>query len=188
MANFSISATTLTFPDGTTQTTAAQSIPSGTKTNFFQAAAPTGWTQCTTYTCYSMRIVNGTGGGTGGSVNFTTAFASQTPAGTISGSASATTLTTCQIPSHSHAPANGTSGCAGTNTSRIADSQSTGFAAVRYGNSTCYSYLNAGQTGQAYIKSTGGGSSHTHGLSASFSGTAINLAVKYIDNIMATKT
>ena len=165
MANFSISATTLTFPDGTTQTTAAQSIPSGTKTNFFQAAAPVGWTQCTTYTCYSMRIVNGTGGGTGGSVNFTTAFASQTPAGTVSGSASATTLSTCQIPSHTHTA--GTSGSAG-------------YGPVqRCYRQTCSSGIATG--------AAGGGGSHSHSISASFSGTAINLAVKYIDNIMATK-
>ena len=168
MANFSISATTLTFPDGTTQTTAAQSIPSGTKTNFFQAAAPTGWTQCVTYTCYSMRIVNGTGGGTGGTVNFTTAFASQTPAGTISGGAvAATTLSTCQIPSHTHTYTRysgftSASGCSGS---------------TRWCSTT--SVASGG---------TGGSGSHTHTFTQpSFSGTAINLAVKYIDNIMATK-
>ena len=82
----------VTFPDTTTQTTAATaSIPAGSKTNFLQAAAPTGWTQCTSYNNYSMRLVSGTGGGTGGSVGFTTAFASQTPAGTISGGAVAAT-------------------------------------------------------------------------------------------------
>jgi len=174
MANFSISATTLTFPDGTTMVTAAQSIPSGTKTNFFQAAAPTGWTQCTTYTCYSMRIVNGTGGGTGGTVNFTTAFASQAVSGTISNgtlAAAATTLSTCQIPSHSHGftvynsfANNGTNYISATNRCSCATGKST--------------------------TASGGGGSHTHTLtgSATFSGTAINLAVKYIDNIMALKS
>lgn len=168
MANFSISATTLTFPDGTTQTTAAQSIPSGTKTNFFQAAAPTGWTQCTTYTCYSMRIVNGTGGGTGGSVNFTTAFASQTPAGTISGGAvAATTLSTCQIPSHAHTSASYYNG----------------------GNNGIYGGQFPNTPGTVTTGNAGGGGSHTHTFTQpSFSGSAINLAVKYIDNIMASKT
>ena len=170
MANFSISATTLTFPDGTTMVTAAQSIPSGTKTNFFQAAAPTGWTQCTTYTCYSMRIVNGTGGGTGGTVNFTTAFASQTPSGTVGVgtlSVAATTLNTCQIPSHSH-------------NYIFAGGPYVGLPPSQGGSNSNY----------AATTSTGGGGSHTHTLSGAptFTGNAINLAVKYIDNIMATKT
>ena len=41
-------------------------MPTGTVTNFFQAAAPTGWTQNNTYTNHMMRIVSGTGGGSGG--------------------------------------------------------------------------------------------------------------------------
>jgi len=41
-------------------------MPAGTVTNFFQAAAPTGWTQNNTYTNHMMRIVSGTGGGSGG--------------------------------------------------------------------------------------------------------------------------
>lgn len=169
MANFSISATTLTFPDGTTQTTAAQSIPSGTKTTFLQAAAPTGWTQCTTNTCYSMRIVNTTGGGTGGTVNFTTAFASQAVSGTVSGgSVAATTLSTTQIPSHTHT---------------ISGYNQPSFSG------------NGGVTGNQVAPqalpptgATGGGGSHTHTYTEpTFSGTAINLAVKYINAIVATK-
>ena len=51
----------VTFPDGTVQTTAATaSVPSGAITNFANAAAPTGWTQVTTYNNYALRIVNGT--------------------------------------------------------------------------------------------------------------------------------
>ena len=41
-------------------------LPAGTVTNFFQAAAPTGWTQNNTYTNHMMRVVSGTGGGSGG--------------------------------------------------------------------------------------------------------------------------
>jgi hypothetical protein len=99
----------------------------GTALLFYQAAAPTGWTQVTTQNNKALRVVSGTGGGTGGSVAFTTAFASQTPAGSVStsisaisgtvgtsitgvsgsvgisgGSVSATTLTTAQIPAHQH--------------------------------------------------------------------------------------
>jgi hypothetical protein len=99
----------------------------GTVLLFYQAAAPTGWTQVATQNNKALRVVSGTGGGTGGSVAFTTAFASQTPAGSVStsisaisgtvgtsitgvsgsvgisgGSVSAHTLTTAQIPSHTH--------------------------------------------------------------------------------------
>ena len=39
---------------------------SGTRMPFAQAAAPTGWTQITTYTNHMLRVVSGIGGGSGG--------------------------------------------------------------------------------------------------------------------------
>jgi len=61
----------------------------GTRMIFAQNTAPTGWTKDTSnYNNHALRIVTGTGGVTGGSVDFTTAFASQTPTGTVSVSAS----------------------------------------------------------------------------------------------------
>jgi hypothetical protein len=42
---------------------------------FYQSAAPTGWTQLTTQNNKALRVVSGTGGGTGGSNTFTTTFA-----------------------------------------------------------------------------------------------------------------
>lgn len=170
-------AQSITFPDGTVQTTApvtpVSPIPAGTVTNFFQATAPTGWTQNTTYNNYAMRIVSGTGGGIGGSVAFTTAFASQTPAGSVSVntsglSAGATTLTTAQIPSHTHLIGS------------PADVDAPGGAWTAPGQSRVSS------------GSAGGGGSHTHTISGtatgSFTGTAINLAVQYLDNIICTKS
>lgn len=41
-------------------------IPSGTVMAFFQAAPPVGWTQVTTQNDKALRVVSGTGGGTGG--------------------------------------------------------------------------------------------------------------------------
>ncbi len=41
-------------------------IPAGTKMLFVQSAAPTGWTQDTSKNDYMLRIVSGTGGGSGG--------------------------------------------------------------------------------------------------------------------------
>ena len=70
----------------------------GTATVFYQASAPVGWTQVTTHNNKALRVVSGVGAGSGGSVAFTTAFASQTPAGTVGGTA----LTAAQLPAHNH--------------------------------------------------------------------------------------
>jgi len=159
--------------NGTTWTSAvASSIDSGTVMFFGQTNAPTGWTKDTVNNNDStLRCVTATAS-TGGSVNFTTAFASQTPTGSvsvtgISATVGSTTLSTPQIPSHTHP--NGaqlvqnTSGDGDTITKTIAASGA-----------------------------TGGGGSHDHPFSftsgsGTFSGTAINLAVKYVDFIRCTK-
>lgn len=70
------------------------SFASGTLMLFQQTSAPTGWTKQTTHDNKALRVVSGTAG-SGGSVAFTTAFASGLSAG-------ATTLTTAQMPSHNH--------------------------------------------------------------------------------------
>jgi hypothetical protein len=161
------------FPDATIQTTAATSeFTSGTVMLFAQTAAPTGWTKnISTGNNTALRLVTGTAS-TGGSVAFTTAFASQTPSGSVSvsGSAGNTTLTTPQIPSHSH-PHN-----------RIANYNPT--RVVISGTAPSLT------DGTGVIGNTGGGGSHSHPLtisSATFSGSAINLAVSYVDVIRATK-
>jgi hypothetical protein len=171
----SLVATGVQFPDNSIQTTAATAgIPSGTVMLFAQTNAPTGWTKNTsTGNNTALRLVTGTAS-TGGSVAFTTAFASQTPSGTVSvsGSAGNTTLTTPQIPSHSHT------------------------IPVRNNNPESPSIngspgLQPGDAGIAFpTGNTGGGGSHSHPLtisSATFSGSAINLAVSYVDVIRATK-
>ena len=152
-------------------------IPAGTVMIFGQTAAPTGFTKLTDQDNAGLRVVSGTAS-TGGSVNFTTAFASQTPTGSVSisavsGSAGATTLSTPQIPSHTHPitlhPGPGAS-------SLVVD----------------YGSLLPTVSATTSTGSTGGGGSHTHPFSFSsgsgtFSGNAINLAVKYVDVIRATK-
>jgi hypothetical protein len=125
-----------------------------------------------------MRLVTGSVVN-GGSVNFTTAFASQTPAGSVSitsvtGTAGATTLTTPQIPSHAHNAVQGNL------------NPSTPATRFTFGN---LAYSGGQQT--ATVDATGGGGSHDHPFSFSsgsgtFTGTAINLAVKYYDFIIAT--
>jgi hypothetical protein len=158
--------------NGTTWTSASTGdFASGTRMTFNQTNAPTGWTKSTSVDNAGFRLVSGSVS-SGGSVDFSTAFASQTPTGSvsissISGSAGATTLSTPQIPSHSHPQG-------GTNSNRDA-------------------YIGPGPTVFAgSTGNTGGGGSHDHPFSfssgsATFSGNAINLAVKYVDLIIAQK-
>jgi hypothetical protein len=82
-------------------------IPSGSVMLFYQAAAPTGWTQVTAQNNKALRVVSGTGGGTGGSVAFTTAFASQAVSGTV-GTSGSTTATGTVATSTNNTTATGT--------------------------------------------------------------------------------
>ncbi len=140
-------------------TLGATVIPAGTVMAFFQAAAPVGWTQVTAHDNKALRVVSGTGGGSGGSVAFTTAFASQA----VTGSNSATTLTMAQIPWHMHTLSVYNTVGAGTNPSGGSGGSIQGAPSTDGG--------------------TGGGGAHNH----SFIGTPINLAVQYIDMILASK-
>ena len=162
--------------NGTDWTSAgAAGFDSGTRMIFGQNAAPTGWSKDTTnYNQHAMRIVTGTAGGTAGTVDFTSAFTSQAVAGSVSitglaGSAGATTLSTPQIPSHTHSYTKANPSPAGGGKGGAIDA-----------------------VANANTGATGGGGSHTHPFSfssgtATFSGSAINLAVKYLDVITATK-
>jgi hypothetical protein len=149
---------------------------SGTVMLFAQTSAPTGWTKNTTTGDNSaLRVTTGTAS-TGGSVAFTTAFASQTPTGSVSitavaGSAGATTLSTPQIPSHAHA---------------VRADLTPPYTLPIFGGG------GGNNSSTANTFNTGGGGSHTHPFSFSsgsgtFTGNAINLAVQYIDVIRATK-
>lgn len=133
-------------------------IPSGTVMAFFQAAAPTGWTQVTAHHNKALRIVGGPGGGSGGSLPFTAAFTSQP----VTGWNSATTLTSAQIPAHTHPmPTYG-------------DETGTGFVCAGAG-----AFVNNINT----LVNLGGGGAHSH----AFTGTAIDLAVQYVDMILASR-
>jgi hypothetical protein len=144
--------------DGTSWASVAATTPTifdvGTRLIFAQTAAPTGWTKDTTnYNNHALRVVTGTAS-TGGSVDFTTAFTSGLSAG-------ATTLTTAQIPSHSHDMLVYTDPYGAPNYTSIN-------GGVGGNQTTTFGTLN-----------TGGGGSHTH--------TIPSFAVKYLDVITATK-
>jgi hypothetical protein len=168
--------------NGTNWTSAAAAaFDSGTVMLFAQTTAPTGWTKNTsTGDNHALRIVTGSAS-SGGSVDFSTAFASQTPTGSVSitavsGSAGNTTLSTPQIPSHSHP----------VTTTSAGNQVTSGFS---FSNSSTETI----QTTNNSTNPAGGGGAHSHPFSFSsgsgtFSGNAINLAVKYVDVIRATKT
>jgi hypothetical protein len=153
-------------------------FPSGTAMMFVQTSAPTGWTKSTTHNNKALRVVSGSAS-SGGSVAFTTAFASQGVSGTVG----STTLTTSQIPGHTHIVTTyGFAGDLGFQPAQAGgDGSWYGFADTAEG--THNESGPGGSTSAAYARSTGGGGSHNH----SFTGTAIDLAVQYVDVIIATK-
>jgi len=137
------------------------SFPSGTVMLFVQTSAPTGWTKSTAHNDKALRVVSGTVS-SGGSVAFSTVMASSRSVSTGGLSAGATTLSTSQIPSHTHGVNNGGGG-SGQPYSTFSGAFNTSFA-------------NSG--------ASGGGGSHSHSISGS---ATVNLAIQYVDVIIATK-
>jgi len=208
----------------TTAVNNAEPFPSGTSMLFQQTSAPTGWTKQTSHNNKAIRLTTGTVG-TGGSSAFTTALGTPSVAGgsvsgtpgnnqsvsagnlavasgnlavSISGNIANTTLTTSQIPSHSH------------NVGPFRPAGNSGLAS----HPVAYRHLeNAGNSTKNLVSSnTGSSGSHNHGhnLSGNMTGspslsgsptlsgnvTAGNLAVgastasinvQYVDFIIANK-
>jgi hypothetical protein len=156
----------------------ASEFASGTILLFQQTSAPTGWTKSTTHNNKALRVVSGSAS-SGGTVAFTTAFASQAVAGSV-GTSGATTLSTSQIPSHGHViKANSFAG-------DLEIVMSNGGS-----DGAKYSVTDSGNdaplpNGVFRATETGGGGSHDHS-GGTFTGTAINLAVQYVDVILAAK-
>ena len=211
------------------QLTGVQPFPSGTKMLFQQTSAPTGWTKVTSSVDNkALRVVSGSVS-SGGNQAFTSAFASRTPAGNVGASGNSTasfsgsvsgntgnsgastsnvntggnvnnhTLSSNQMPSHSHSIY-----------SYYSDQYQN-----RQGNHYTYGMQNNGQN--INTNNTGGGGSHSHGFSGSghshnvnnhthsfsgnfsgntgnhthnagsFSGSAMDFAVQYLDVIICSK-
>jgi microcystin-dependent protein len=180
--------------------TGVQPFPTGTLMLFQQTSAPSGWTKSTTHNNKALRVVSGTAG-SGGSSAFTTAFGAPSVAGTVnvngdptagnlsvsmSGSVSVanTTLSTNQIPAHSHGS----------------------FVGSGYGNNSYKkpaSWYNSGNsTFNTY--NTGGNGAHNHSASHNLSGSmsgnpakgnltgalssaTAGINVQYVDLIIAAK-
>jgi hypothetical protein len=192
--------------NGTTWTSAAAGggFTSGTVMLFMQTAAPTGWTKSTTHDNKALRVVSGTAS-SGGTVNFTTAFASQSVAGSLSsttatnqattatGTVGGTTLSEAQMPLHRHQLAGSTINGGSKGFGEANCNSVTGAAG---GFNAYYDTITAGRI---IMSDKGSSTSHSHGFTGSshnhtqdahghtFTGTAINLAVQYVDVIVAVK-
>tara|TARA_R100000734_G_C3311942_1_gene102876 strand:+ start:795 stop:1850 length:1056 start_codon:yes stop_codon:yes gene_type:complete len=154
--------TATTFVGSGANLTGVEPFPSGTKQVFYQASAPTGWTQDTAAALgnAAMRVVVGTGGGTGGSDTFQTTFGSSRTLTTgaipvsgsvsVSGSVGSTTLSVPTIASHCHCSAQA-------NRDNPSGSRSAGCGAT------------GGFSSDFPTSDVGGGGSHTHPFSVSSS-------------------
>jgi hypothetical protein len=127
----------------------ASEFASGTVLLFQQTSAPTGWTKSTTHNNKALRVVSGSAS-SGGTVAFTTAFSSQ--------NVGSTTLSTSQIPSHTH--------------------DFTVYQTVSEGNGYPRASVQPNTPVAFATSATGGGGSHNHSL---------DIAVQYVDVILAAK-
>ena len=152
---------------------------------FYQASAPTGWTQVTSgVSNKALRVVDGTGGGSGGSNSFTSTFSNQSLSVSGSGSASGTTGSSVSgSTSSENAGSVSVSGsvsgnCSGSQyiyastsqvtltTSQMPSHQHQYHAKIGTsgGNYGFLDHLNAGSSGQPSVNSAGGSSAHNHSL------------------------
>ncbi len=188
--NGAVTATTFT-GDGS-NLTGVEPFASGTKMVFYQASAPTGWTQDTAAALSdaAFRVTTGSGAGTGGSDTFQTTFAASRNtdqkdlpvSGSVSVSASigSHSLSTPEIASHNHQATIQSSGPGGGSVSQFGRTQ------------------RSQQTETQTVDNAGGGGSHTHPFSVSSaslsSATAPNaqfampgMNIKYANVIVAAK-
>ena len=162
--------------------------PAGTKKLFFQATAPTGWTQDTTYGDRALRVVSGAGGGVGGNTSFVTALSSSS--GNISLGINTTlpvqippgagqfignhTLSITELPDHVHPSIYGPTG--GANATPFSN---TGARTIDGDNAT------------GTMNESSGGGAHNHPFSGSTTinttfSDGIDLGVQYVDVIICT--
>ena len=151
----------------------ALEIPSGSITVMKVSTAPTGWVKTNTNNLNVFRVVTGSAS-SGGSVDYTSVFiVHTTTSSSISGSAGGTALTAPQLPLHTH----------------------------RYHSISASSHMQIPAPGLAVSQapsspmgvsgSIGVSDSHTHSAtltSGSFSGSNIDLRVKYVDCILVQRS
>lgn len=154
---------------------------SGTRMLFQQTAAPTGWTKETsaTYNDAALRFQTGTVT-TGGADAFSTHFGTGKVTGT--GTSGGFTLTTAEIPSHTHQETFVNDGASEVAAFR----NTTGSASVEQGpgSTTCPGSPQGATPVNVNTQATGGGGSHSHSVPAL---SLPNFNIKFADCIIAAK-
>lgn len=181
-----LTATGVTFSDGTSLSSKYSVLAQNTVGVFYQASAPTGWAQVTAHNNKALRLVNGAGGGFGygdtagsGGSNFTTVFPSSlaslsvsfTATAPVTGTVGGHTLTTSEIPDHTH----------NSNVSGTASASSGGSSFRTPGSANTGSVNSPLGIGQAHDHPFSG----TVSLSATGSGD-IDLRIQYVDVIICS--
>lgn len=168
-------------------------LASGTRALFQQTTAPVGWVKETVHNDKVLRIVSGSVVN-GGTQPFSNVFASQPITGTVgsataTGTVGGTAITIAQMPLHGH-PWRAQYSSQGSYSSDTTGGMPTGAAsASSQGPFTGPASSSQGQQ----IGGEGGGATHTHTFTGSphthtIAGASLDLAVQYIDVIIAVKS
>ena len=139
-------------------------IVTGSISLFQQTTAPVGWTKLTAHDNKALRVVSGTAS-SGGTTAFSTVFTTLTSA--ITAGIGSTTLDATTMPSHTH----------------LVSAASRSVWVLYQSVATVDQGSGAPNSSSA---PTGGGQSHTHASSGSLA-SSLDMAVQYVDIIMASK-
>lgn len=165
-----------------------QAFPSGTKMLFKQTAAPTGWTKDTTDDDATLRVVSGTAG-SGGTQNFTTAFSSRsTNSVATSGTVGNKTLTSTHMPSHRHYTVyNSSRQYSSQYGTTLSTSRSTAQRAHGIGYESYTLNAHSSNANVSRTNASGSSGAHNHSFTGSSHSHTLDMSVKYVDIIIATK-
>lgn len=142
--------------------------PAGTRMPFGQTAAPTLWTKDTTHNNKAMRLVTGTVS-SGGSTAFTSIFASRT-------------LTTAEMPAHTHTFSDSSSAISFDRTSWVTNVTTDTNTFDGSGNTEAYLNSLAESFDEVDASVSFSGTTSSTG-----SGSAMDFAIQYVDVIIAQK-
>ena len=170
-------------------------FPSGTRMLFQQTAAPVGWTKVTNgVDNMALRVTTGNVGTVSSEQPFSSVFSNKSTGGSVLSH----TLTTAQMPSHSHGVSDGGHGHGVSDPGHshgymrpgfkksLNDPQLTNVCEFEYSASTSPSGTGisiAGSGANIGIQSNGSSQGHSHG----FSGGLVNLKINYVDVIVAER-
>ena len=155
---------------------------------FYQSSAPTGWTKDSSHNDKALRLISGTGGGSGGTNSFSTVMGNFNIGGSFSiptNSTGDTSITLAQTAIHNH----GNGGSIGLNAVPINTNPEGGFESwnggdVQRSGGWTQNSPTTGDTSPTSLRNQG--HSHPFSASASLPNQPVSIAVQYIDVIICT--